>query len=92
MRAANGRLTIKSKAETRQLEYDKLLLGIGRKANVEDLGLAAVNIRVRDGGVEADENLRTSKPERLRRWRCDVPGTVNPRGDGHGALVRSQRP
>jgi pyruvate/2-oxoglutarate dehydrogenase complex dihydrolipoamide dehydrogenase (E3) component len=62
VRAANGRLTIKSKAETRQLEYDKLLLGIGRKANVEDLGLEAANIRVRDGSVEADENLRTSNP------------------------------
>jgi pyruvate/2-oxoglutarate dehydrogenase complex dihydrolipoamide dehydrogenase (E3) component len=62
MRAANGRLTIKGNAETRQLEYDKLLLGIGRKANVEDLGLEAANIRIRDGGVEADENLRTSNP------------------------------
>ena len=62
MRTANGRLTIKGKAETRQLDYDKLLLGIGRKANVEDLGLEAANIRVRNGGVEADENLRTSNP------------------------------
>jgi pyruvate/2-oxoglutarate dehydrogenase complex dihydrolipoamide dehydrogenase (E3) component len=62
VRAANGRLTIKSKAETRELEYDQLLLGIGRKANVEDLGLEAASIRVRDGGVEVDENLRTSDP------------------------------
>jgi pyruvate/2-oxoglutarate dehydrogenase complex dihydrolipoamide dehydrogenase (E3) component len=62
VRAANGRLTIKGKTETRQLEYDRLLLGIGRKANVEDLGLEAANIRVRDGAVEADENLRTSNP------------------------------
>ena len=59
MRAANGRLTIKGKTETRQLEYDKLLLGIGRKANIEDLGLEAANIRVNDGGVETDETLRT---------------------------------
>jgi pyruvate/2-oxoglutarate dehydrogenase complex dihydrolipoamide dehydrogenase (E3) component len=62
VRAANGRLTIKGKAETRELEYDKLLLGIGRKANVEDLGLEAANIRVKDGGVETDGNLRTSNP------------------------------
>jgi pyruvate/2-oxoglutarate dehydrogenase complex dihydrolipoamide dehydrogenase (E3) component len=62
VRAANGRLTIKGEAETRHLEYDKLLLGIGRKANVEDLGLEAANIRVRDGAVEADGNLRTSNP------------------------------
>lgn len=62
VRAANGQLTIKGTAETRELEYDKLLLAIGRKANVEDLGLEAANIRIRDGGVEADENLRTSNP------------------------------
>ena len=63
VRAANGRLTIKGKAETRELEYDKLLLGIGRKANIEDLGLEAANVRVKDGGVEADGNLRTSNPD-----------------------------
>src|SRR5262249_32997244 len=63
VRTANGRLTIRGRSETRELEYDKLLLGIGRKANVEDLGLGAANIRVKDGGVEADENLRTSNPD-----------------------------
>src|SRR6266851_2454474 len=63
VRAANGRLTIKGKAETRELDYDKLLLGIGRKANVEDLGLEAANIRVKDGDVETDGNLRTSNQD-----------------------------
>jgi pyruvate/2-oxoglutarate dehydrogenase complex dihydrolipoamide dehydrogenase (E3) component len=58
VRAANGRLTVRSQSETRELEYDKLLLSIGRKANVEDLGLEAAEMRVRDGGVEADESLR----------------------------------
>jgi len=53
---------VRSQSETRELEYDKLLLGIGRKANVEDLGLEAAEIRVRDGGVEADASLRTSNP------------------------------
>ena len=62
VRAANGRLTVRSQSETRELEYDKLLLGIGRKANVEDLGLEVAEIRVRDGGVEADASLRTSNP------------------------------
>jgi pyruvate/2-oxoglutarate dehydrogenase complex dihydrolipoamide dehydrogenase (E3) component len=63
VRAANGRLTIRGRSETRELEYERLLLGIGRKANVEDLGLEAANIRVKDGGVEADGNLRTSNPD-----------------------------
>ena len=62
VRAANGRLTVRSQAETRELEYDALLLGIGRKANIKDLGLEAAEIRVRDGGVEADAYLQTSNP------------------------------
>jgi pyruvate/2-oxoglutarate dehydrogenase complex dihydrolipoamide dehydrogenase (E3) component len=82
VRAANDRLTVRSQSETRELEYDKLLLGIGCKTNVEDLGLEAADIRVRHGGVEADASLRTSNPAvyaagdvafpentRMRRWR-----------------------
>jgi pyruvate/2-oxoglutarate dehydrogenase complex dihydrolipoamide dehydrogenase (E3) component len=34
VRVANGLLTVRSQSETRELEYDKLLLGIGRKANI----------------------------------------------------------
>jgi pyruvate/2-oxoglutarate dehydrogenase complex dihydrolipoamide dehydrogenase (E3) component len=62
VRAANGLLTVRSQSERRELEYDKLLLGIGRKANIEDLGLEAAEIRVTDGGVETDASLRTSNP------------------------------
>src|SRR5215475_191682 len=62
VRAGNGRLTAQGRAETRELAYDALLTGIGRKANVEDLGLEAAEIRMRDGGVEADAYLRTSNP------------------------------
>ncbi len=62
VRAVNGRLTVRSQSETRELEYDKLLLGIGRKANVEDLGLQAAKVQVKDGAVEADAHLRTSNP------------------------------
>src|SRR5262250_1711414 len=62
VRAGNGRLTAQGRAETRELGYDALLMGIGRKANVENLGLEAAEIRVRDGGVEADAYLRTSNP------------------------------
>jgi len=62
VRAGNGRLTAQGRAETRELAYDALLMGIGRKANVEDLGLEAAEIQVRDGGVKADAYLRTSNP------------------------------
>jgi pyruvate/2-oxoglutarate dehydrogenase complex dihydrolipoamide dehydrogenase (E3) component len=60
--AANRRLTAHGRTGTRQFEYDALLMGIGRRANIEDLGLEAAQIRVKDGGVEADAYLRTSNP------------------------------
>jgi pyruvate/2-oxoglutarate dehydrogenase complex dihydrolipoamide dehydrogenase (E3) component len=59
---ANRRLTAHGRTETRQFDYDALLMGIGRRANIEDLGLEAAQIRVKDGGVEADAYLRTSNP------------------------------
>jgi len=62
VRAGNGRLTVRGQADTRDLEYDTLLLGIGRKANVDDLGLEAADIRVKEGAVEVDAFLRTSNP------------------------------
>jgi pyruvate/2-oxoglutarate dehydrogenase complex dihydrolipoamide dehydrogenase (E3) component len=60
--AANRRLTAHGPAGTRQFEYDALLMGIGRRANLEDLGLEAAQIKVNNGGVEADAYLRTSNP------------------------------
>jgi pyruvate/2-oxoglutarate dehydrogenase complex dihydrolipoamide dehydrogenase (E3) component len=62
VRAGNGRLTAQGKAGTKEFEYDALLIGIGRRANIEDLGLEAARIRTKDGGVEVDEYLRTSNP------------------------------
>ena len=89
VRAANGRLTIKGKPETRQLEYDKLLVGIRRKANLEGLGLEAANVRVKDGGV--DKTLRTSiltsTPPAMLRFRKSTRMPRWPR-----AFVRGQRP
>jgi pyruvate/2-oxoglutarate dehydrogenase complex dihydrolipoamide dehydrogenase (E3) component len=60
--AANRRLTAKGPAGTQQFDYDALLMGIGRRANIEDLGLEAAQIKVNNGGVEADAYLRTSNP------------------------------
>ena len=81
-RARDGRLTVQSGAKTRELAYDALLLGVGRKANIEDLNLEAAGIRVGRQGVEVDEicarAIRTSmrratsrsrKNSRMRPWR-----------------------
>jgi pyruvate/2-oxoglutarate dehydrogenase complex dihydrolipoamide dehydrogenase (E3) component len=46
----------------RELPYNALLLGTGRKANVEDLGLDAAGVCLGRNGVEVDEYLRTSNP------------------------------
>ncbi len=62
VRARNGRLTVQGKTGTKEFEYDALLMGIGRRANIEDLGLETAGIRAKDGGVEANEYLRTSNP------------------------------
>ena len=60
VRAGGGRLTVQGPAGTRELAYDALLLGTGRKANIEHLGLEAADVRLGIGGVEVDDYLRTS--------------------------------
>jgi pyruvate/2-oxoglutarate dehydrogenase complex dihydrolipoamide dehydrogenase (E3) component len=62
VRADGGRLTVRGPTGTRELPYDALLLGTGRKANVDGLGLEAAGVRVRKDGVQVDEYLRTSNP------------------------------
>jgi pyruvate/2-oxoglutarate dehydrogenase complex dihydrolipoamide dehydrogenase (E3) component len=61
-RAGGGRLTVQGPAGTRELHYDALLLGTGRKANVEGLNLEAANVRLAGNGVEVDQYLRTTNP------------------------------
>jgi pyruvate/2-oxoglutarate dehydrogenase complex dihydrolipoamide dehydrogenase (E3) component len=45
-----------------QLEYDALLVAVGRKVNVAGLGLDAAGIRFSHTGVEANDNLQTANP------------------------------
>ena len=63
VRADGGRLTVQGPAGTRELPYDALLLGAGRKPNVEQLGLEAAGVRFRSDGAEVDEYLHTSNPD-----------------------------
>ncbi len=62
VRAGGGRLTVQGPAGTRELHYDALLLGTGRKANVEGLNLETANVRLTGNGVEVDQYLRTTNP------------------------------
>ena len=63
VRAGAGRLLVQGPDETRELSYDALLLGTGRKANVEHLDLGAAGVHVNGFGVEVDEYLCTSNPD-----------------------------
>src|SRR5262249_34870531 len=62
VRAGGGRVTVQGPGGTRELPYDALLLGTGRTANVEHLGLEAAGVRFGTEGAEVDEYLRTSNP------------------------------
>lgn len=49
-------------AETR-IEFDQLLIALGRKANVQDFGLEEMGVKLAARGtIEADEFLRTNYP------------------------------
>ena len=60
VRACGGRLTVEGPAGTRELPYNALLLGTGRKPNVDGLSLEAAGVRLGKDGVEVDEYLRTT--------------------------------
>jgi pyruvate/2-oxoglutarate dehydrogenase complex dihydrolipoamide dehydrogenase (E3) component len=62
VRVGGGRLTVQGPSGTRELAYDALLLGTGRKPNVEHLDLKAAGVRFSNDGVQVDEYLRTSNP------------------------------
>jgi pyruvate/2-oxoglutarate dehydrogenase complex dihydrolipoamide dehydrogenase (E3) component len=63
VRAGGGRLTVHGPAGTHELPYDALLLGTGRKPNVEHLDLETAGVGFRSDGVQVDEYLRTSNPD-----------------------------
>jgi pyruvate/2-oxoglutarate dehydrogenase complex dihydrolipoamide dehydrogenase (E3) component len=62
VRASGSRLTVQGPAGARELPCDALLLGTGRKVNIEQLGLEAADVRFGSDGVEVDDYLRTSNP------------------------------
>lgn len=51
-----------NKNEIFELESDKVLLSIGRKPNIEDLGLENLNIEVEKNYIKTDNRLNTNIP------------------------------
>lgn len=45
-----------------RLAVDEILIAVGRRPNVEDLGLESCGVVARDDGVAVDDHLRTANP------------------------------
>src|SRR4030042_2204185 len=48
--------------EKRGLRGQKVLVGVGRRGNVEDLGLEKTGVQTEGGFVRVDERMRTAEP------------------------------
>jgi len=62
--SANGQelsVLVTTPEQEREIVVDKVLVSVGRRANVEDMGLAEVGVRT-DRGVVADARMETSVP------------------------------
>ncbi len=61
-----GRLIVRQRGQERAIEFDRLLLALGRTANVSGFGLEELGVRVSARGtVEADPWMRTTMPNIL---------------------------
>jgi pyruvate/2-oxoglutarate dehydrogenase complex dihydrolipoamide dehydrogenase (E3) component len=56
------RISLESHAGPVELAVDEILVAVGRRPNVEDLGLEAAGVEYDGGGVRVDERLRTTNP------------------------------
>lgn len=64
-KVAGGRKSaiLEHEGETLEVEFDQVLIAVGRRANVTGFGLEALNVTLSpDGTIETDEYLRTNYP------------------------------
>ena len=65
-------VTIEKEGKTSVIEADKVLVSVGRKANITGIGLEKLNVELLRNGVKVDEHLQTSHP---RVYACgDITG------------------
>lgn len=58
-----GRVECEANSEKVEIEFDQVLVAVGRKANTENLGLKALGIKLRNNGtIDTDDYLRTAVP------------------------------
>jgi pyruvate/2-oxoglutarate dehydrogenase complex dihydrolipoamide dehydrogenase (E3) component len=61
-RGAGVAVTLEANGTARAIEGTHLLLAVGRRANVKDLGLEAAGVAYGPGGLKVDGRLRSSNP------------------------------
>ncbi len=55
-------VTIEKDGKSETIEADKILVSVGRRAIVKDLGLESVNVEILKNGVKVNEYMQTSNP------------------------------
>ena len=60
--AGGKRLTVDSHGQPHDVTVDEILVGVGRTANVQGLGLEAVGVEYDQAGVKVNDRLRTTNP------------------------------
>lgn len=53
-------VTIEKDGETKTIETDKILMSVGRKPNIQDLGLENIAIELYKSGIKVNEYMQTS--------------------------------
>ena len=56
-------VTIEKDGKSETIEADKILVSVGRRAIVKDLGLESVNVEILRNGVKVNEYMQTSNPK-----------------------------
>lgn len=69
---SNTGVTVEKDGKTSVVEADKVLVSVGRRANIKNIGLEKLNVELHRNGVKVDEHLQTSHP---RVYACgDITG------------------
>ncbi|WP_159882248.1 dihydrolipoyl dehydrogenase [Paenibacillus puerhi] len=55
------KLSVKRREEQEELQVQKVLVCVGRQANIEDIGLHATDVKVENGFIKVNANMQTAE-------------------------------
>ncbi len=58
----NGVVSCKTANESKQIKCDKVLVSVGRRAAIDDIGLSAIGVYTKRGAVVTDDHMCTNLP------------------------------